>query len=513
MIPTMPDQQHTSRFYRRFFSLVLRALLTLAQGILALACLWQALQFTARPDPLDTLRRGDALFIAGRYHDARATYSQLVAQDSRLARGYLRQGMVAAIRGEFEVASRSLARAVGMGLQGEDRDLARLYQGYVALQLGHADEAVATWQAVDPRSTLLPVRRVLEGERLLHAGDYATAEATFRSVNLDEVPPAWQAIVRNRLAALRAASDPQSALALLQQPGGNMSGTLAPSSAVFVAPLLPSGGPNTEALAAALRADPGYRPALLGQVYLEGKLYALAEAQFSAAAADNAYARSAAAYAAYTRWLAGDRATGRQQLEALVAAHPDEPSARALLALTLLADAKAQPAQAQLATMQKLAPQAPDTHLAWAQWYAATSDYIAATNEYERAVREAPLAERGVYALAQAQFHVETEVQVCETGQPVAEEAAQLLPNNVAAWTTLAAARFRCSNPAGAREAARQALKLDPTSAEASYYLGRALAALGDRPGARNALVSAADLAPDSAWRERAETQLGVLGL
>ncbi len=228
---------------------------------------------------------------------------------------------------------------------------------------------------------------MLEGERLLLAGDYASAEAVFRRVSLNELPPAWRVVVRDRLAALRAASDPQGALALLQQSADNSPGTLAPSMAAFVAPLLSSGGPDMDALAAALRANPTQRPALLGQVYLDGKLYALAEAQFTAAAADNAYARAAAAYAAYTRWLAGDRAAGQKRLEELVATHPDEPRARALLALTLLTDQQAQPAQTQLATMQKLAPQAPDTHLAWAQWYAATSDYIAATNEYERAVQ------------------------------------------------------------------------------------------------------------------------------
>ena len=61
--------------------------------------------------------------------------------------------------------------------------------------------------------------------------------------------------------------------------------------------------------------------------------------------------------------------------------------------------------------------------------------------------------------------------------------------------------------------AAEQALQRAPASAEASYYLGRALAALGDRPAARRALISAADLAPRSLWRERAEAQIATLGL
>jgi Flp pilus assembly protein TadD len=77
----------------------------------------------------------------------------------------------------------------------------------------------------------------------------------------------------------------------------------------------------------------------------------------------------------------------------------------------------------------------------------------------------------------------------------------------------LARARFGCGDPSGAREAAEQALQQSPASAEATYYLGRALAALGDRPAARLALINAADLAPRSPWRERAEIQIATLGL
>ncbi len=112
----MADQQRMShQSFQQRFILPIRILISLLQVVVVVAVLWQAWQFAARPDPLDTLRRGDTLFMAGRYHDARTTYNQLVIQDPSLARGYVRQGMVAAIRGEFEVASRSLARAIGHG--------------------------------------------------------------------------------------------------------------------------------------------------------------------------------------------------------------------------------------------------------------------------------------------------------------------------------------------------------------------------------------------------------------
>lgn len=490
-----------------------RVLSGLMQVIVLALLLWQGLRLVVRPDPLDGLRQGDALFIAGRYHDARAIYDRVVAQSPQLARAYARQGMVAAVRGEREAASRALAFAIGQGLRGEEHDVARLYQGRVALQFGHPDEAEQFWHTISPRSSLLPIRKMLEAEQLLHAGAYASAQAAFRAVPPAALPAEWRALQRNRLAVLQVAHDPAGALALLQQAERTAPvSTLAPHTAALVAPLLPVGGPDTAALQSALQADSTQRAQLLGQVFLDGRLYALAAMQF-AVAADKPNARVAAAYAAYARWLAGDRAAGRQQLQALIDAHPNEPRARALLALTYLADSEPQRAQAQLTAVRALAPRAPDTHLAWAQWYATTSDYIAAAAEYRRAADDAAPDQRGTYLLVQARFHVETDVQICEAGLPAAEEAALLLPRDGAAWTMLAAARLRCADPAGARAAAQRALTLDPASAEATYYLGRALALLGDRSGARAALISAADLAPDSPWRERAETQLGVLGL
>ncbi|HEX9370979.1 MAG TPA: hypothetical protein VF897_08235, partial [Roseiflexaceae bacterium] len=110
-------------------------------------------------------------------------------------------------------------------------------------------------------------------------------------------------------------------------------------------------------------------------------------------------------------------------------------------------------------------------------------------------------------------FHVDTSFHVCEAGRDAAEQAARALPGDPRALVALASTRVSCGDPSGARLAAEQALQRDAASAEASYYLGRALAALGDRAAARTALVNAADLAPASTWRERAETQIAALGL
>src|SRR5262249_56726940 len=85
-------------------------------------------------------------------------------------------------------------------------------------------------------------------------------------------------------------------------------------------------------------------------------------------------------------------------------------------------------APAQRAAGRGRPPAAPDTHLAWAQWYAVRHDYITAADEYRRAFNDAPPAERGRYALAMARFHLDTALHVCDIGIVAPEQAARLLP-------------------------------------------------------------------------------------
>jgi tetratricopeptide (TPR) repeat protein len=448
----------------------------------------------------------------GRYHDARGAYAALVARAPDFALARARLGMVYAVRGERTAAGESLARAIGLGLVGRDRDLARLYQGQVAAGSGLRDESAQVWRTIGARSPFYPLRGILEAEQLLFTGDYAGAEAAYRAAQAKALPPGWRALVEVRLVTLAASSDPAGALAELERAAlpGNLP---ASASDPFAEPLLPAAVPDARQLAEALRAAPDQRPQMLGQLYLSAGLYVLSEAQFAAVAPDSPSALAAAAYAAYARWNSGDRAEGLRRLNALVLAHPEEPRARALLALAYLSNRDQDGARAQLEVARTLAPRAPDTHLAWGQWYAAQHDYVAAAEEYRRALGDAAPEERGTYALALARFHLDTSVRVCEAGRPAAEEAARLRPDDIRAWVAVAAARFMCGDPDGARSAAARVLQRNPSSAEASYYLGRALAALGDRPAARAALVNAADLAPTSPWRERAETQIATLGL
>jgi tetratricopeptide (TPR) repeat protein len=123
---------------------------------------------------------------------------------------------------------------------------------------------------------------------------------------------------------------------------------------------------------------------------------------------------------------------------------------------------------------------------------------------------QAPAARRGYYALLGAQFHLTTTYDMCVSGMPLAEAAVQALPTSSAALTSLAAYQYYCGQPRLALASAQRAAD-SGGGAESTYYLGVALAALGQPERARSELIHATDLAPASIWRERAETALADL--
>lgn len=482
--------------------------LTLIRLLVGALLLVLAARFVFQPDMRDDLRRADRYFSSGQYHAALQEYASLSARYDTVETA-LRLGMVRTVRGEYDLAERALRRAMALQPQGDQRSLTALYLGQVLERRGQRHDAALWARAADcPAGALCPYagpQRIVRAEWALQQGDYAAAESDYRAALDRALPADWHALAVYRLALLQGARDPAAALALL---------TTTPSPSQwpdpFLTPLLPSARAETDQLQTVLQADPAQRPQLLGQFYLDRNLYGLAEAQFAQVAPDDPNALAAAAYAAYTRWRAGETRVGLQRLEALVAAHPDNSRARTLLALAYLSAEDTAAAWAQLDVILDDAPGDPDTHLVWANWYVAQRDYINARDEYQRALLQAPPDERGAYALLVAQFHLNTTYELCDAGLIAAELAVRSLPASADAWTTLAGSRYQCGDFAGAAEAARNAL--DRTaSAAAAFYLGAALNGMGDRAAARQVLVRAADMAPASIWRERAEAALAHL--
>jgi len=479
----------------------------LAGWAAALLLLALAARMIAAPDAREELRAADARFAQGRYHEALGRYAPLAAA---LPAAELRLGLVRALRGERDAAERALRSAMQRGLAPADYQLALLYLGRVLADDGRPALAARTWRLADdcrgPRACALRApARLLAAEESLRAGDYGAAEAAYAAALAEPMPPGWAPLARYRLALLRAPRDPAAARAELAAPPD----PAAPRDPLL-APALPGAAAGAGQLAAVLAEPVERRPQQLGQLYLALGLYGLAEEQFARVDPAGPDAAAAAAYAAYTRYRAGDAAGGLARLEGLVARQPDEPRARTLLALAYLSNADAEAAAGEIESVARLAPGDPDIQLAWASWHAARRDYAEAGLAYGRAVALAPATERGRYALLAARFHLATTYDQCEAGLPLAEQAGAALPADGPALTTLAALRYHCGQFAAAADAARAA-QARGAGPDAAYYLGAALAALGDRPAARAALIAAADLAPASIWRERAELALSAL--
>ncbi|MDW8234783.1 MAG: hypothetical protein RMJ54_18585 [Roseiflexaceae bacterium] len=482
------------------------------QTALILTATLLAARLAFQPDLHDALRQADALFVAGRHYEAFHAYHALATRAPGFAPARLRLGMALTVRGEESAASREFGWALRLGLSNAETSLARLYQGRVAANMGYADEAARMWAQISPSSALYGLRLALEAEERLRHNDYTGAEAGYRAALATGLPESWRKTARARIAALRAGHDPAGAWRELRMAVVEGRG-LRPLEQPLAEALRPLPLPDARQLAAILASDEAIRPQLLGQVYLDAGWTPLAEAQFAIARERGSMTQAAEAYIAYAHLSDGDIGVALARLRDLALAAPDDPRPRMLLALAHLAARDAPAAFAELQEARRLAPNDPDVLLALGEWHAMQRDYPAAAAAYDEARRVAPAALRGTYALAQAQYHLRTSLQICEKGLPAAAEAIAWLPEHVQAWSALAQARLACGDAAGSRDAAAQASALDPASAEAAYHYGRALAALGDRTAARNALIRAADLAPASEWRIRAENQMAVWGM
>jgi tetratricopeptide (TPR) repeat protein len=247
---------------------------------------------------------------------------------------------------------------------------------------------------------------------------------------------------------------------------------------------------------------------LLAQFAIDLERYHLADAYL-----DDSTAKSsgedliAASYAAYGRWQADDVPGALARLEQLATTHPQNLHLRAMLVLAYLEAQEHAAARQQIERMVTLAPYHSDTHIAQAALYLQQSEYLSATLKYRQAFFSAPEQRKGHYALLGARFHLQTNFGLCNDGLEMADLAVRHMPDDAEAWTVLAASRYRCREFDEALGAAETALAYN-AGAEAAYYLGAALAGLHDYERARPALIRAADLAPASLWRQRAEQML-----
>lgn len=474
--------------------------------------------------PSNLLSEADTRFTNGHYLEAFHDYSRLDNQYPDSADIVLRLGISLTIRGEYALAEAKLRRALWLGLENRQHDLALLYTS-VCLREQHLPlEALRVWDRASENSSLIGIEHILRGEWEVRQGHALSATAEYRAATAYPLPSDWLPLVAYRLALFDAAGSPDTSRANLAEffaryaPWSETDGpfsyhlfamTTPPNP--FLSPLIPNGAGDVGQFLAILNTTEPERFQLLGQWYLDRQLYGLAQIQFEQAIADTPQGVLAAAYGAYARWRAGNGDEEIDRLKQIADEHPETMQARLLLTLIYMEQDDHYAVRRQMRLLDRTHPQSPDVSLLQAKWYVRQSDYASASEAYQNALQHAPDSRRGRLALLAAQFYLETSYRVCDIGEPSAEYAARRLPNDSPAWTTLAAVRYACRDFAGSVTAARRAVEHEG-GAGAVYYLGAALAEQGSEDEARELLVQAADSDPDSVWRVRAEEKLARLG-
>lgn len=92
------------------------------------------------------------------------------------------------------------------------------------------------------------------------------------------------------------------------------------------------------------------------------------------------------------------------------------------------------------------------------------------------------------------------------------EKALRIKPDDENVMTDLSAMYIQADNPTKAVELARKAIEINANHPQSRYWLGMALAATGDKSGARKALQEVKKISPGSELAAEAEKQLGLLG-
>jgi tetratricopeptide (TPR) repeat protein len=461
-----------------------------------------ALSLALRPDPYDTLRQADTLFVAGHYRAALVTYASLT---NLLSDASLRLGIVLTVRNETDLARRAFASAIQAGLRPREYQLAVLYLGNLAMREGDTAAAYRTWQTLTDCTPLLcTVRDLLLADVDLKEGRLDQAFHIYRSVAIEQLPSDWAKLTVER----------QTLLATLFNPT-NVSITPIPQSATFADPFLQPLLPpmiGSDMLNHVLTLDSATRQQLFGQLALDMGYERLALAFFDQAEPTGEHGLAAAIYRAYTHLRLGNRQEGIEQLKQLADAHPDDVRIWSLLTAAYIYTGDMNAAVNSLQRIQASGRSDPAIALIQAKLAFAQRDFVAAADAYEQAVILAPTNERSYYLTLAARFHLDSGFERCTSGLQAAQAAVNISPNHPDALTILAGTRYYCGDLPGALQAADAALEAGAGS-EARFYYGLTLSAQGDLDQGRAHLEAVADQAPASVWRQRAETVLELTGV
>ena len=254
--------------------------------------------------------------------------------------------------------------------------------------------------------------------------------------------------------------------------------------------------------AAALKAVPGYPPALLGEARLKA-----ASGDFPGAMAmvDTALAASPNLVEAWL--LKGDIASTQAENETALAAYrkvlelrPDSVVAHSKIALILVQQGKAQDAAAQVAALQKIAPNDPRTHYLQAVIAFQEKNYAAAREAIQLHLRAAPDNLTGLMLAGNIYYQLGSYIQAEENlKRALRQEPKQRLVRMMLVNTYL-----RNRQPAKALEALKPLLDDANPSAEALALAGQVYMQNGRTKDAERFLAKASALDPQDTSKRTA---------
>ncbi|HEX6291441.1 MAG TPA: hypothetical protein VFZ66_19815 [Herpetosiphonaceae bacterium] len=462
-----------------------------------------------RPEPQQTeLRAVERLWHAGRSAEALRRYQTIQASESAPALVEVRLASILLLRGDCPHAQVQVAAALRKPIRRDEAAQAHLIAGQCAALRDDLARAQAEWSSVDPRSPYQALTTVLHAEHALHAGERSTAIERYAPALAAPLDEPWLSLVRLRLALALALDQPAESLhhleaipAALPEPRPESRPLLPLSSAEMVR--------QSRQLGAILALPREQHAQLLGQQLLDLDLPRLALAAFEQVPLDSPARPLAEAHAAYARWQLGQTSAATSHLRELVARYPQEPSIATLFATVAIDAGELDAAAAALDAAEARNPLDPAIVLV-------RSDLLVARREYARAVAERRRARdiarpdvRGRYALALAEQHLSLTYNVCDAGVTAARQATTIAANEPYAWQLLASTLYHCRSYPQAAEAAQRGLALAPNDPALHFFRGAALWENREKDAGRAHLIAAADLAPASEWRRRAEQMLG----
>jgi tetratricopeptide (TPR) repeat protein len=361
---------------------------------------------------------------------------------------------------------------------------------------GDRQRAVGLWEAAmaqQPGSPDVPMRLALAYLDLNRLGD---AEALLRAAVAagERSPGADLSSAHLYLALLQAADDRGSARRELAAIPDD-----APAATVATRDYL---------LAALDRAETVGSPAegvkVLGLALAQIEEWQLARAALARALALDPSDGEALAFLGHVEAQLGQPALAH--LSAGVAARPDWPAGHHLLALYYLKQGAYGLAVAELQTVLRQDPGNRPAMLDLARADVGLGQYADAEEVLVKAVEAAP-KDLAIH-LALVRFYADHTFRVSDRGLAAAKAAADLAPDNAEVHDLLGWMYFLAGDAQPARLHLENALRLDPTSASATYHLALLYNALGEKEAARLAFMRVVDLDTEGFYRDRAQTAL-----